>query len=225
MIVYIIGIDTLAAIDTSIWMMYIACFTMVAASFIALRQDNLKRRLAFSTVGQLAYVVTATLLLAPVSAIAASLHIVAHAFGKITLFFAAGSIYTASKKTEISQLDGIGMRMPWTMAAFTVGSISMIGLPPTGGFISKWYILMSALQTHQLIAVVAIIISTLLNAAYFIPIIYTAFFKSEKAETENHHGEAPLPIIIAITATASLTIIMFFFPNLILSLAQLIRIN
>ena len=225
-IVYIIGIDQLAAIDGSIWLMYIAGFTLVTASFIALMQDNLKRRLAYSTVGQLAYVVIATMLLAPVSAIAASLHIVAHAFGKITLFFAAGSIYTASKKTQVSQLDGIGKRMPWTMAAFTVGSISMIGLPPTAGFISKWYILMSALQTHQVFAIIVIIVSTLLNTAYFIPVIYAAYFKSEDESAQNNnHGESPLPIIVAITATASLTVIMFFFPNLILSLAQLIRIN
>ena len=225
-IVYIIGIEQLAAIDGSVWLMYTAGFTLVAASFIALKQDNLKRRLAYSTVGQLAYVVIATMLLAPVSAIAASLHIVAHAFGKITLFFAAGSIYTAAHKTQISQLDGIGKRMPWTMTAFAVGSISMIGLPPTAGFISKWYILMSALQTHQIFAVVVIIVSTLLNTAYFIPVVYAAFFKPEiEGDAHINHGEAPRAIIIAITATASLTVIMFFFPNLILSLAQLIRIN
>lgn len=224
--VYIIGIEPLAAVGGSNWLMYTAGFTLVTASFIALRQDNLKRRLAYSTVGQLAYVVIATLLLAPVSAVAASLHIVAHAFGKITLFFAAGSIYTAAHKTEISQLDGIGKRMPWTMAAFAVGSISMIGLPPTAGFISKWYILMSALQTQQVFAVIVIIISTLLNAAYFMPIVYSAFLKPEiKGSPDISHGESPLPIVIAITATASLTVIMFFFPNLILSLAQLIRIN
>ena len=224
-IVYIIGIEKLSAIDGSVWLMYIAGFTLVTASFIALNQDNLKRRLAYSTVGQLSYVVIATMLLAPVSAIAASLHIVAHAFGKITLFFAAGSIYTASKKTEVSQLDGIGKRMPWTMTAFAVGSISMIGLPPTAGFISKWYILMSALQTHQVFAIIVIIVSTLLNAAYFIPVIYYAFFKSETGdENLKNHAEAPLPIVIAITATASLTVIMFFFPNLILSIAQLIKI-
>ena len=225
-IVYIIGIEKLASIDGSVWLMYIAGFTLVTASFIALKQDNLKRRLAYSTVGQLSYVVIATMLLAPVSAVAASLHIVAHAFGKITLFFAAGSIYTASKKTEVSQLDGIGKRMPWTMTAFAVGSISMIGLPPTAGFISKWYILMSALQTQQVFAIIVIIVSTLLNAAYFIPVIYSAFFKTE-VDSEDHsdHGEAPLAVIVAITATASLTILMFFFPNLILSIAQLIRTN
>ena len=225
-IVYIIGVEKLGSIDGSVWLMYIAGFTLVTASFIALKQDNLKRRLAYSTVGQLSYVVIATMLLAPVSAIAASLHIVAHAFGKITLFFAAGSIYTASKKTQVSQLDGIGKRMPWTMTAFAVGSISMIGLPPTAGFISKWYILMSALQAHQVFAIIVIIVSTLLNAAYFIPVIYSAFFKTElENEDQNNHAEAPRPIVIAITATASLTVIMFFFPNLILSIAQLIRLN
>ena len=224
-IVYIFGIDTLAAIDQAVWLLYVAGFTLVSASFIALKQDNLKRRLAYSTIGQLAYIVVATLLLAPVSAVAAALHIVAHAFGKITLFFAAGSIYTASKKKQVSQLNGIGRRMPWTMAAFTVGSISMIGLPPTAGFISKWYILVSALQTQQVFAVVVIILSTLLNAAYFVPIIYAAFFKTEnQAEEHPDHGEAPLPIVIAISATAVLTILFFFFPGIILSLAQMIQV-
>ena len=95
-----------------------AGFTIIAASIVALRSDNLKRRLAYSTVSQLSYVVLAAALLAPLSVVGAVLHIAAHAFGKITLFFAAGAIYTAAHKTEVSQLDGIGRRMPWTMGAF-----------------------------------------------------------------------------------------------------------
>ena len=108
---------------------------------MALRSDNLKRRLAYSTVSQLSYVVLAAALLAPLSIVGAALHIAAHAVGKITLFFAAGAIYTAAHKTQVSELDGIGRRMPWTMGAFALGALSMIGLPPAAGFVSKWYIL------------------------------------------------------------------------------------
>jgi multicomponent Na+:H+ antiporter subunit D len=112
---------------------------------VALRADNLKRRLAYSTVSQLSYVVLAAALLAPLSVVGAALHIAAHAVGKITLFFAAGAIYTAAHKTEVSQLDGIGRRMPWTMGAFAIGALSMIGLPPAAGFVSKWYMLSGAM--------------------------------------------------------------------------------
>ena len=153
------------------------------------------------------------------------MHIAAHAFGKITLFFAAGSIYTAAHKTEISQLDGIGRRMPWTMAAFTIGAISMIGVPPAAGFISKWYMLMGAFETEQFIAVGVIVLSTLLNTAYFVPIIYRAFFKVEAPSYEaqndyNEHGEAPWPIVVALMLTASMTILLFFFHQIPLDLAN-----
>ncbi|MDH5772378.1 MAG: monovalent cation/H+ antiporter subunit D family protein [Rhodospirillaceae bacterium] len=219
-IVYIFGIDLLNAETSDNWLIYIAGYTIIAASIIALRQDNLKRRLAYSTVSQLSYVILAAAILAPISIVGAALHIVAHAFGKITLFFAAGSIYTAAHKTEVSQLDGIGRRMPFTMAAFTIGALSMIGLPPTAGFISKWYILSGALETEQMFAVGVIIISTLLNAAYFLPIIYVAFFKPEKSPPKHPHGEAPLAIVIAISLTAIGTMLIFFFPDLPLGLAQ-----
>ncbi|CAA6808939.1 MAG: NADH-ubiquinone oxidoreductase chain L (EC, partial [uncultured Thiotrichaceae bacterium] len=178
-VVYIIGVDTLKNAPNIEWLMYIAGFTVLVASIIALQQDNLKRRLAYSTISQLSYVVLGVMILAPISIVGAALHVVAHAFGKITLFFAAGSIYTAAHKTKVSELNGIGHRMPWTMAAFTIGALSMIGVPPAVGFISKWYILMGAFQAEQLFAVGVIVLSTLLNAAYFIPIIYAAFFKEE----------------------------------------------
>ncbi|MDH5188138.1 MAG: monovalent cation/H+ antiporter subunit D family protein [Rhodospirillaceae bacterium] len=219
-IVYIFGIDLLNSESSDNWLIYIAGYTIIAASIIALRQDNLKRRLAYSTVSQLSYVILAAAILAPISIVGAAFHIAAHAFGKITLFFAAGSIYTAAHKTEVSQLDGIGRRMPFTMAAFTIGAISMIGLPPTAGFISKWYILSGALETGQMFAIGVIIISTLLNAAYFLPIVYAAFFKPEVSPPKHPHGEAPLAIVIAISLTAIGTMALFFFPDIPLGLAQ-----
>jgi len=160
--------------------------------------------------------------LTPISTVGAALHIAAHAVGKITLFFAAGSIYTAAHKTEISQLDGIGWKMPITMVAFAIGALSMIGLPPTAGFISKWYIIQGAWDAQQMVALTVIIVSTLLNASYFMPIVFAAFFKKapETNDPHDNHGEAPLPIVIALSGTAGLTLLMFFFPELPLSLAQ-----
>lgn len=177
-IVYVFGPAALVAQGVGEWLIYVAGATILLASFIALFQDNLKRRLAYSTVSQLSYIVIAASLLSPLSITAAALHIAAHAFGKITLFFAAGSIYTAAHKTEISQLDGIGRRMPFTMAAFTIGALSMIGLPPTAGFISKWFLLSAAWETESSFVVVVVLLSTLLNAGYFLPIVYRAFFRS-----------------------------------------------
>lgn len=218
-VVYVFGLDLLQTTSGADIVLWLAGFTIIVSSIIALQQNNLKRRLAYSTISQLSYVILAVFILAPLSTVAATLHIAVHAFGKITLFFSAGSIYTAAHKTEISQLNGIGHRMPWTMTAFTIGAISMIGLPPTAGFLSKWYMLMGAFQTEQLFAVLVIIASTLLNAAYFIPVIYAAWFKKPDDESQNQHGEAPWPVVLALMITASLTLLLFFFPKVPLQLA------
>ncbi len=219
-VVYVFGLDLLRSESSTQWLVYVAGASILIASMIALRSDNLKRRLAYSTVSQLSYVTLGAALLAPISVVGATMHIAAHAFGKITLFFAAGSIYTAAHKTEVSELDGIGRRMPWTMGAFTVGSLSIMGVPPTIGFVSKWYILLGALQTEQLLAAGVIVVSTLLNAAYFLPIVYAAFFKPPREHPSHAHGEAPLPVVIALVATATCTVVLFFWPDVPLALAQ-----
>ena len=219
-IAYIFGLEILKDAPGIDWLLAIACFTVVAASIVALQQDNLKRRLAYSTIGQLSYVVMGALILAPLSMVGAALHIVVHAFGKITLFFAAGAIYTASKKTEVSQLNGIAKRMPITMAAFSIGALSMIALPPVAGFLSKWYLLLGASQEQQYLAMTVIILSTLLTAGYFAPVIYAAYLKDEDAIQRRDHGEAPLLMIIALSLTASATVLLFFFPGVPLALAQ-----
>ena len=201
----------------------VAGFTIVAASVVALGADNLKRRLAYSTISQLSYVVMAAALLAPLSLIGAVLHIAAHAVGKITLFFAAGAIYTAAHKTEVSQLDGIGRRMPWTMGAFAIGALSMIGLPPAAGFISKWYMLSGAMAGAALgggggdrgehAA------QRRLLPAHRLPRLLRRAPVGDDAH-DHPHGEAPLPMVIALTRHRGGTVLLFFLPDVPLALAR-----
>ncbi len=219
-IIYVFGVDFLFAEPSSAWLVYVTAFTIIAASIVALRQTNLKRLLAYSTIAQLSYVVMSAAVLKPFAEIGAVTHMVAHAFGKITLFFAAGAIYTAAKKTEIHQLSGIGRRMPWTMTAFTIGALSMIGVPPTGGFVSKWFILAGAFQAGNYLALGTIILSTVLNAAYFLPIIFMVWFAKEKTAPDLDHGEAPFAVVLALTITAALTIGFFFFNGPVLDLEK-----
>jgi len=223
-IVYIFGVDFLFAAPSSGWLTFAAAFTIIAASLVALRQQNLKRLLAYSTIGQLSYIVLATATLKPLAEVGAAIHMVAHAFGKITLFFAAGAIYTASKKTELGQLHGIGRRMPVTMTAFTIGALSMIGVPPTGGFVSKWFILAGAFQADNYVVLATIILSTALNAAYFLPIIYLAWFGRDRTPPGKEHGEAPFAAVLALAVTAFLTLAFFFFNQPLIELeSQLVR--
>ncbi len=217
-VLYVFGIDFLDAQPSAEWLAPLAAFTILAASAVALAQTNLKRMLAYSTISQLSYIVMAAAVLKPLSEVGASIHMVSHAFGKITLFFAAGAIYVASKKTELHQLHGIGRRMPWTMAAFTIGALSMIGVPPTAGFVSKWYILGGSLQAGNLVAVFTIIGSTVLNAAYFLPIVYRAWWRTEESPPAREHGEAPWPMVVALTGTALLTLAFFLYNQPVIDL-------
>jgi len=236
---YLIGVDQLAQYGVGSWLLYVAGASVVIASFIALFQDHLKRRLAYSTISQLSYITMGAAMFNPVGMMAAAMHIAAHAFGKITLFFAAGAIHTAAHKDYVSQLDGIGRKMPWTMGAFTIATLSMIGLPPTAGFLSKWYLMQGAWRAEEIFVLCVLVISTLLNAGYFLPILYRAFFKPpfeppppdpHDGDDEHHddhhhaplaeHGEAPLACVLALCTTAGLTIAMFVYPNVFFGLAR-----
>jgi multicomponent Na+:H+ antiporter subunit D len=234
-IVYIFGIDVLHATGSSEWLMYVAAATLIIASLVALTKDNLKARLAYSTVSQLAYVVLGGALANGWGVIGGSMHIAMHAFGKITLFFCAGAIYTAAHKTEISDMGGIGRTMPVTMFAFLVGALSVIGLPPMGGAWSKWYLMLGAAEADQLIFVAVLMLSSLLNVAYFVPIVARAYFMpapevdlavarpvgaaaAPAPEPGNAIREAPLFCLVPLCVTAAGCVALFFFADAIYDL-------
>jgi multicomponent Na+:H+ antiporter subunit D len=235
-VLHVFGVDLLARLGLGTVLASVASFTIITASLIALRKDNLKARLAYSTVSQLSYVVLGAALLTPSAVTGSIMHIVLHAFGKITLFFAAGAIYVAAHKTEVSQLDGIGRRMPFTMGAFSLAALSMVGVPPLGGFLSKWYIAMGSLEAGQLAVLLVIVTSTVLNAGYFMPIVYAAFFREAKPEQDDRphaaHSalrkpqsgihEAPALMVVPLVLTAAGTVVLFFRPSLFLKLAKLV---
>jgi multicomponent Na+:H+ antiporter subunit D len=201
------GLELMGSLNLGLPTAYLAAFTIVAASLIALTKDDLKARLAYSTVSQLSYVVIGVAMLTPSAVEGGMAHIVHHAFSKITLFFAAGAIYVASHTKKISQMSGLGRRMPWTFGAFALASLSMIGMPPVCGFVSKWYLVNGSLQADQIILLCALLASTILNAAYFTPIVYKAFFETPLPEVEHPvHGEAPLSMVIPLCLTAVISV-------------------
>jgi len=210
--VYIFGIDLLHSSGAGVALSYVAAGTILLASLIALRQDNLKRRLAYSTISQLSYIVLGALIASNWGVLGGGMHIVMHAFGKITLFFCAGAIYVATNKTELSQMRGIGRQMPITMTAFFIGALSVIGLPPMGGTWSKWYLALGAAETHQLIFVAVLMISSLLNIAYLIPPVLRGFFDSGD-DGAALYGEAPVMCLIPICFTAIGCVVLFFFAD------------
>ena len=217
----ILGPETLQSADLGSLITYIASVTILIASFVALTQDSMKRRLAYSTIGQLAYMVLGAGMLTATGMLGGVTHLAMHAFGKITLFFCAGAIYVASKKKNISQMDGLGRRMPITYIAFFLGSLSIIGMPPLGGFISKWNLLLGAVEGDQLVLIIVLLVSSLLNAAYFFPIVYRGFFVPAIDGEEKGIKEAPLLCLIPLSVTALVSLGLFFFPDTLLRLARM----
>ncbi|MHB9285727.1 proton-conducting transporter membrane subunit [Halobacteriales archaeon Cl-PHB] len=187
----VFGPDAVGQLGMDLPLAAIATFTLLTASVIALRQDNLKRRLAFSTISQLSYIVLGLALLEPNALIGGLLHIPAHGFMKLTLFFCAGAIHVETHTDDISQMAGIGRRMPLTLAAFAVAAAGMAGMPLLAGFVSKWYIVIGALQADQAIFGGALLLSGVLNVAYFWPIVYQAFFQTPEDHDAKPVIEAP----------------------------------
>lgn len=222
----IFGVNLLASFNLGIVIATIAAITILVASCIALSQDELKRRLAFSTISQLSYIVFGVALLTPKGLLGGVIHIAMHAFGKITLFFCAGAIYVATGKKYISQMDGLGKRMPFTYAAFFIGALGVIGLPPSGGFFSKWYLIMGTLEADHPFLMIILLVSSFLNAFYFLPIVYKGFFaKSSDSATQDGEGavsikEAPMCCVIPLVITAVISVILFFYPTTFIRLIQ-----
>ena len=156
----------------------VASVTIVFGSLRALTQDDLKRRLAYSTVSQVSYIVLGVALFGPAGTIGGLVHLVHQGIMKITLFFCAGNYAETLGVHRISQMAGIGQRMPWTTAAFTVGALGMIGVPPVAGFISKWYLGLGAIEAGLGWVLAVLLFSSLLNAAYFLPILRLAWFEA-----------------------------------------------
>lgn len=198
---------------------YFASATILIASMIALTHDNLKARLAFSTVSQLAYITLGFALVSVSGLTGGAIHIANHAFSKITLFYCAGAIFVATGKKYVSQLDGIGRIMPYTMAAFTIGALSMIGIPGTAGFISKWYLGLGALENNSVLLLVFLLTSSLLNAGYFMPVVFRAFFR-KPAQADLALTEASPAMVVPLAVTAAITLLLGFFPGPLLTLIR-----
>ncbi len=226
-VVYVFGIDFLAETGFNDWILFVAGLTVVLASLIAMTKDNLKARLAFSTVSQLSYIVLGAELATDLGILGGSMHIAMHAVGKITLFMCAGAIYVAAHKTEISDMSGLGRVMPFTFGAFFIGALCIIGLPPTGGVWSKWYLALGALDAGRISVLAVLMLSSVLNVAYLMPIPIRGFFG--KPTSEEAKGteikEAPTACLIAIGVTSVLCVLLFFFPETVYELASMIKLR
>jgi len=218
---YVFGVDTMDALNLGLPTAYFVSITILVASTIALSKDDLKARLAYSTVSQLSYVILGVALLKPAGIEGGLIHIANHAFAKITLFFCAGAIYVATHKKKISEMGGLGRAMPFTFGAFAIASLSMIGAPPVAGFVSKWYLLLGALDAGSIGILVVLLASTVLNAAYFAPVVYHAFFgKPPAADVHHHQREAHPAMVIPLSITAAISVLIGFYPDFFMRFAK-----
>ncbi len=219
---HVFGINLMHLLSLDVLLIYFISITILVGSLFALKQDDLKARLAYSTVSQLSYIVMGGCLLSVIGMTGGVIHIVMHAFGKITLFFCAGAILVNTGLRKISDMKGIGKKMPVTMAAFFFGSLSVIGIPPFGGFISKWYLALGTIDAHQIPILVVLLTSSLLNAAYFLPITYNAFFSSGNHFNESTVvQEAPFLAVAPPVFTAFVSFLLFVYPGFFLELARM----
>jgi multicomponent Na+:H+ antiporter subunit D len=176
-------------------------------------------------VSQLSYIILGVALLTPTAIEGGLIHITNHAFSKITLFFCAGAIYVAAHKKNISEMGGLGRTMPFTFAAFGIASLSMIGAPPVAGFVTKWKLLVGTMEmeAHYVGILLVLLASTLLNAAYFAPVTYKAFFGKRPAG-EKYEGikEAPLAMVIPIMVAAIISVFIGIFPGFMMKFVNIV---
>lgn len=216
----VLGPEYLTHFKTAHWVTAICTITVVVSAALMLSQDNLKRCLAFSTIGQLSYILLAVSLLNHDGLTGGALHILMHGFGKITLFFCAGAIAVHAHKKNISEFDGLGRAMPWTFAAFTVGCFSIVGLPGTGGFLSKWLIVSGCIKSGMPVVAGLILVSSLLKAWAFFPIIFRAYFRPAPAGEHLPEGDCSMLMRLPLLATAFGSVVLFFWPGPVMELAQ-----
>jgi len=231
----IYGVELMQQLNLGVVTAVLASFTILMASFYALMLDSLKALLAYSTISQLSYMVLGVALLSTAGMTGGIIHIANHAFAKITLFFCAGSIYLASRKTNISDMSGIGRLIPWTTAAFAIGALSIVGIPPTAGFITKWYLAIGTIEAGKLPFFFVLLISTLLSAVYYLKVIRKVFFGTPQEE-ESHRGadqppkgeqghpikEVSLFVVIPLLVSAALSVVLGIYPNFLLELVRLV---
>jgi multicomponent Na+:H+ antiporter subunit D len=220
-ILYVFGPKLLYDLDLWLILAYFVSFTIIMANMFALAQDNLKRRLAFSTINSLSIIILGAALLSRSAITGGILHIANHAFMKITLFFCAGAIYVKTHKENVSQLNGIGKQMPFTMSAFSIAAIGMVGIPPSCGFISKWYLCLGSLEAQELFFLGILLISPLLDAVYFFPIIFNSFFGTAQEGIDPCVDEAPMIIVAPLLVTAAISLILGVYPNAFYNFFQL----
>jgi len=189
-----------------------SAFTIVYGSVLAVFQDGLKKRLAYSTVSQVSYIALGVSLFGPTGIIGGIAHLVHQGLMKITLFFCAGNFAETLGVNNVSEMKGIGRRMPLTMTAFTIGAFGMIGLPPLAGFVSKWYLGLGALEADVAWVILVLIASSILNAIYFLPIIYAAWFQTAQTPWphERIYGryETALMLLVPALVTAALSLLV-----------------
>jgi multicomponent Na+:H+ antiporter subunit D len=222
--VYVFGLDLLGTLAATAWLAWAAAATIILGSLVAFTKDNLKARLAYSTISQLSYIVLGALLANRWGIIGGGMHIAMHAFGKITLFFAAGAILVAAHEKDISRMHGLGRTMPITFGAFFIGALSIIGLPPAGGSWSKWFLGMGTLEAGQVGLLAVLMVSSLLGLYYLLEVPVKAFFFKPPADQQRPEGihEAPTASLIAIIVTAAATIGLFAYPDLAYELMSMV---
>lgn len=218
---FVFGADAMRYLGADRLALAVASVTIVVGSLLALYQDNLKLRLAFSTVSQLSYIVLGAALLTPSGILSGVAHITNHAVSKITLFLSAGSIYVSTHKTDVSQMSGLARQMPWTMAAFSLASLSLIGIPPASGFVSKWYLALGSVERGSLWSLAVLVISSLLTAGYLGPVVYKAYFENSPESVRSEIREVPWMVVpLVLSALASLLLGMY--PDPVVKLAGMV---
>jgi multicomponent Na+:H+ antiporter subunit D len=215
---FVFGPDAMRLLGADALALGVASVTILVGSLLALGQDNLKARLAFSTISQLSYIVLGAALLTPSGILGGIAHITNHAVSKITLFLCAGSIYVSTHKTEVSQMSGLARQMPWTMGAFAIAALSLVGIPPASGFVSKWYLAVGSVERGSLWLLGVLLVSSLLSAAYLGPIVYTAYFE-EAPDPAHRISEVPL-IVVPLVLTALASLLLGVYPDPVLRLAR-----